>query len=445
MRKNGFLTGVLYVLLVLLVVGLAVMILLNVQVNREQQESIEEAEIAASTTPTPAPTATPEPTPTPDRVTETVTLTFAGDIVGQPGLSTDAASKSEDGEDVSYDFFDELAGVTTSLIGSDYSACTLVGTMTELGTYDEGYNLPGSMATALAGAGFQLVNAATDHILDKELDGLTDTVHTMQDEGLTVAGAYAGEQAHGAYMVPIHGVNVAFLSYTYGTGGVSVVDNTWCVDVFTTDYMTGQEQIDYDRIDADIAAVREAGADVVVCFLYWWDSTQYYTVVRQNQADMAERLFVDGVDVIIGAGVKTPQPIEVKTVERADGSKANCVACYSLSNLMSCFNDQYTNLSAAAKIEISRDAQTGETWVSGVSYRPLFMLDTDDYADYVEPSYKYRLLDAYDAIDDYDDGGETVLTELSCQAVKQGVEDLQTLLGADYDEANGGVSLEFPY
>lgn len=442
MKRNGFITGLMYVLVVFLAVGLGLMILFNFQANTEQMAAIQAEEEAAAATPTPEPTATPEPTPTPTRVTETVTLAFAGDLVGQPGLSTDAAGG--DGEDVTYDFFDEIAGVTNSLSGADFAACTLVGTMAEEGPYDEGYHLPTSMATALAGVGFQLVNAATDHILDRELNGLVDTVHALQDEGLMVAGAYAAQQAHGAYMTDVHGVNVAVLSYTYGTGGVSIVDNSWCVDVFTTDYMTDQAQVDYARIDGDIQAVRDAGADIVVCFLYWWDSTQYYTVTRQNQTDVADHLFESGADIIIGGGVKTPQPIETRVVERADGTKANCVACYSLSNLMSCFNDRYTNLSATARIEISRDTDTGDIWISGVSYVPLFMLDTDDYEDYEDPGYKYRLLDAYDAIEAYDTGFGTV-SEQTYDAIVTGVEDLQSLLGAEYDTENGGVVLEYPY
>ena len=209
-------------------------------------------------------------------------------------------------------------------------------------------------------------------------------------------------------------------------------------------YVLAFPSIDFGEFDADIAAVREAGADIVVCYLYWWDSTQYYTVTRQNQTDVVEHLFENGVDILIGGGVKTPQPIETRVVERADGSKANCVACYSLSNLMSCFNDRYTNLSATARIEVSRDTDTGETWVSGVSYVPLFMLDTDDYEDYEDPGYKYRLLDAYDAIEGFETGFGTV-SEQTYDAIVTGVADLQTLLGADYDVENGGVILEYPY
>ena len=441
-RQNGFATGVMYVLLVFLAVALAIVIFFNYQANTEQMAAIEAEKIALAATPTPEPTATPEPTPTPNRITENVTLAFAGDLVGQPGLTTDAASGS--GDDVSYDFFDELAGVVPSLSGVDFAACTLVGTIVENGAYDTGYNMPPTIATALAGSGFQVVNAATDRILELGFDGLSETVTTLQSEGLVPVGAYSAQQNHGAFMADIHGVNVALLSYTCGTGGVSAADRSWCVDIMTQDYMTEQAVVDYDRIDADIAAVREAGADIVVCFCYWWDSTQYYTVVRQNQADVAEHLFSQGVDIIIGCGVKTPQPIETRVVERADGTKANCVACYSLSNLMSCFNDRYTNLSATAKITVSRDTDTGECWVSGVSYDPLFMLDTDDYADYTEPGYKYRLLDAYDAIESYEEGGSSI-SELTYDAITAGVADLQSLLGEEYDSANGGVTIDYPY
>ena len=448
MRQNGFGTGLAYVVLVFLAVGLAILIFFNYQANTEQMEAIEAAEIAAATTPTPEPTTTPEPTPTPNRVVDTVTLAFAGDLVAQPGLTTDAAfvSDGDDGEDEkSYDYFDELAGVVPSLTGVDFAACTLVGVISDGGTYDSGYTMPAAIATALVGSGFQVVNAATDHILDLGFDGLEETARTIQSEGLIPVGIYATELSHGAFMADIHGVSVALLSYTCGTGGVSVAERPWCVDVMTQDYMTDQQTVDYGRIDSDIAAVKAAGADIVVCFAYWWDSTQYYTVVRPNQQEVVDHLFTQGVDIVIGGGVKTPQPIETRVVERADGSKANCVACYSLSNLMSCFNDRYTNLSAMAKISVSRDTDTGECWISGVSYDPLFMLDTDDYEDYDEPGWKFRLLDAYDSLEAYEEGDSSVVSELAYQAIGQGVSDLQELLGAEYDIENGGVELEYPY
>ena len=431
-----------YVALVFLAVGLAILIFFNYQINTEQMAEREAEAIAASVTPTPEPTATPAPTAIPERNTETVVLAFAGDIVGQPGLTTDA--EAYDGSVASYDYSSELEGVASSLRDADLAACTLVGTLSERGPFGEGYRMSSEMTAALAGVGFQVVNAATDHILDDGLDGLLETTEALYLGGLVSVGAYRSEQTHGIFMAQVRDVNIAVLSYTYGTGGVSVADNSWCVDILTQDYMTGQETVDYDRIDGDIATAKENGADIVVCFVYWWDNTQYYTAPRDNQQAVAEHMFENGVDIVIGSGVKTPQPIETRVVERADGTNANCVVCYSLSNLMSCFNDMYTNLSATARISISRDVDSGEVWISGVSYVPLFMLDTEDYEDYTSPSYRYRVLDAYEAMSGYEAGG-TEVSELAYQAIGEGVEALRTLLGAQYDSASGGAQLAFPY
>lgn len=443
MRGNGFLTSVLYVVMVFLLVGLAVLIFFNYQANTQQMEELAAAEAAAAVTPTPPPTATPAPTPEPQRNTDTVTLAFAGDVVGQAGLTTDAQNTSEDGE-TSYDYSLQLAGVTDILSGAELSACTLVSTLAETGDYDS-YHMSASFANALVASGFRVVNAATDHILDYGLDGLMETVSILNGAGLQTVGAYPSELSHGLFIANAGDLKVAFLSYTYGTGGNSAANNPWCVDILTTDYMTEQVTVDYERIDADIAAVKEAGADLVVCYVYWWDNTQYYTNPRDNQIEVADYLTQNGVDILIGGGVKAPQPIEVKTVERADGTKANTVVCYSLSNLMSCFQDKYTNLSAVAKIEVSRDVDTGDVWISGVSYDPLFMLDTEDNGAYGEEDERYWVLDAYGALAAYEEQQEGAVTPEAYEAISTGIADLQSILGAEYDGENGGVEIGYPY
>ncbi len=432
-----------YVLLVFLAVGFALLLYFNYQANREQMAAIHAAEEAASVTPTPPPTETPAPTAEPTRNAETFTLAFAGDLLGQAGLTTDVETTGDDGS-VSYDYGQELAGVQSALEGAKISACTLVSTVTDQGGYDA-YRMPAAVASALSGAGFQIVNAATDHILDYELTGLTDTWRILSGAGITPAGIYASGESRALPVATVNGVKVAYLSYTYGTRGTSVADNSWCVDILTEDYMTGQSTLDYARIDADIAAVKQAGADVIVCFVYWWEDTQYFTEPRDKQVQAVDYLCQKGVDVLIGGGVKCPQPIETRTVEREDGSLANCVICYSLSNLMSAFNDQYTNISAAVQVEVSRDADDGSVWVSGVTAYPLFMLDTDDYSDYDEPGFKYRLLDARSAAADYEAGAQTPLSAEAYGALTTGVTDLETLMGAEYFVQNGGVALSYPY
>lgn len=444
MRGDGFISNLLSILMILLVVGLALMIFFNYQANTQQMEEIAAAEAAAATTPTPPPTSTPEPTPEPERNTETVTLAFTGDIVGQAGLTTDAQQKGEDGS-VSYDYSLQLDGVADILSKADLASGTLVGTLAAEGDYGA-YHLNAELANAMAGVGFQVVNAATDRILNYGVDGLVETVSILNGAGLQTIGAYTSQLSHGLFLANVGDLKVAFLSYTYGTDGVSVASDSWCVDILTTDYMSDQVTVDYDRIDSDIAAVKQAGADLVVCYVYWWNNDQYYyDAPRNNQVEVAEYLTENGVDIVVGAGVKVPQPIEVKTVEREDGTKANTVICYSLSNLMSCFGDQYTNLSAIVSVEVSRDRDTGDVWVSGVSYDPMFMLDTEDHGEYGEEEDRFWALDAYGALEDYESDGERKVTEETYEAIQTGIADLQTILGAEYDSANGGVSLSYPY
>ena len=396
MKQNGLGTGIMYVLLILLLIGLGFLLFFNFEANREQQQAIEDALAAESVTPTPPPTETPVPTAEPTRSAQTVTLAFAGDVVGQAGLTTAAQGEGE-----SYDFGVELAGVQPSLSEADLAACTLVSTLTNDGGYDA-YRMPGAMAAGLKSAGFDLVNAATDHLLDRGLTGLVDTVDLLQRSGLGVTGAYSSSSGRHLPMV----------------------------------------EVDYAKIDWDSAAVRDAGADVVVCFLYWWDSAQYYTEPRAQQTEVADSLCERGVDIVVGGGVKVPQPIEVRTVDRGD-RKANCVVCYSLSNLMSCFNDANTNISAVVDVTISKDTDTGEVWISGVEGRPLFMLDTDDYDDAGSAAGRYMVLDGRQTVSAFDQG----LSGYSQQvydAVKAGMDEVAAVMGEEFF-AEGGETLSFPY
>ena len=56
-----------------------------------------------------------------------------------------------------------------------------------------------------------------------------------------------------------------------------------------------------------------------------------------------------------------PQPMETRTVALEDGGERTGFVCYSLGNLLSCQNDEYTDISAILNIELTRDDESGET------------------------------------------------------------------------------------
>lgn len=455
-----------YIILVFLVVGLGVLLFLNVMANKELAQQRAE-EIAASVIPaTPVPTPEAAPTPTPARNTEDILLTFAGDVVGQMGLTSQARYEIESDEDededaeaagpeYAYDYTEELAQVAASLDEADFASCTLASVLMDAEEYDS-YIMPAIFAETLADVGFDMVNTATEHVLEHGLEGLNATVTAIEENGMVNLGSAADaarfNENGGIYTKVINGVTFAFMSYTAGTGGMSAADYPHAVNILTTDYMSGQSAVDYDRLTADLAKAKDMGANVIVCYLYWWPNANYYTDVREDEKAVVDFLCQNGADIIIGGGVKVPQPIELRKVATENGYK-NCVVAYSLGSLVSCLNDNYTNLSAILDVRLKRDVDNGEIWISHVSYRPMFMLDTDDYSDVSEAPYKYRLYDLYSTMARYEavnEGAEDADPEslaADCitlevyNAMRDGAVSLQSILGADFDEANGGVDV----
>lgn len=452
-----------YVILVFLLVALGVLTLMNIMANQDLAER-EAAEFAAENLPaTPLPTAEPTPTPEVIRNTEDILLSFAGDIVGQVGLTTQARVEIQAGDPAAgvepvydYDYYEQMQAVAPLVSGADVALCTLVSCLAEAESYDS-YLMNPILAQNLADLGFDMVNTGTERLLDRELEGLGITVSALEEAGLVNLGTSAEESRFeengGIATKVINGVTFAFLSYTAGTNGMSAADYPYAINILTTDYMSGQSSVDYDRLDTDLARAKEMGADVIVCQLYWWPTASYYTDVRDDQAAVADYLCAGGADIIIGSGTKVPQAIELKKVQRADGSYSDCVVAYSLGNLVSCLNDNYTNLSVVLDVELKRDVDNGEVWISHVSYRPLFMLDTDDQPDVSEAGYKYRLFDLYDTLERYDavntgeDGADPEALAADCitmgvyEAMKAGAESLQTIMGAEFDAVNGGVDV----
>lgn len=71
--------------------------------------------------------------------------------------------------------------------------------------------------------------------------------------------------------------------------------------------------------------------------------------------------------------------------------------------MLSCQNDEYTDISALVNIQLTKDTDTGEVWISDVSYKPIYMADLYDYGinDY---GWHYRMVDLHAAINSYESG-----------------------------------------
>lgn len=356
--------------------------------------------------PTPTPTAQPtaEPTPTPEPVPEeTVSATIAvgGDVVMHTGLNTEARSGD------TYDYSPIFGIIADDIAGADYSVCSLVTTFAG-GTDYSSYPLfrsPDSLAASLKGVGFDLVNTATSHALDSYKAGLDSTLDVLDAAGLAHVGTYRSQEerdaAGGITTVELNGISVAFLSYTCDTNSIPAAGFEYAVNCCTTDYLSGAKTVNYDLIAKDMAAAREGGADIIFVFMSW--GNELASVPDELQNTLADYLFKQGADIIIGGHTRVPQPMEMREVTDIDGNTKTGYICYSLGNFISCQNDAYTNISAIVNIQLSKGVDSGKAWISDVGYEPIYMVDLYDYGinDY---GWHYRLANLHAAIDAYDAG-----------------------------------------
>ena len=389
------------------------------------------ASAAATTGSEPSAQPTAEPSGEPADVT-TATIAVGGDIVMHTGLNSEAQTES------GYDYT-PIFGVLPDLVSdADYAVCSLVTTLVAEGSAYTAYPLfrsPTAIASAISSVGFDLVNTATSHLADAWKDGIDYTLDTLDAAGLALVGTYRTEaertESGNRTMVDINGISVAFLAYTCDTNSVPVSGFEYAASICATDYLSGGTEIDYELMDGDIAAAREAGADLVFVFMSW--GSELSTEPSDLQYEITDSLIASGADVIIGGHCRVPQPMEMRTVQLDDGTERSAFVCYSLGNLLSCQNDQYTDISAILNLEISKDNSTGETSVTGVSYRPIYMADLYDYGinDY---DWHYRVVDLHNAIAAWESGSDWgFMTEDIYNAMVTALDAAYELFGAEYD------------
>lgn len=377
---------------------------------------------------TPAPVSTPEstPEPTPEPTPSSVTLTLAGDLVMHTPLNDEALTP--EGE---YDYAPIFEDVAHYVADADWALCCFEGAFTGDGKWT-GYPLfhaPDGLAYSLKEIGFDQVNMASNHAMDAWHEGIVRTLDVLDDAGLEHVGAYRTQaerdENNGILVEELNGISIAFLNYTYGTNGIPVDGVEYGLNVYTTDYMTYCSKVDYDMLDADMAAARALDTDIIAVSVHW--GGEYVTGATQRQQELADYFFAEGADLIIGGHPHVPEPMELREITNADGSTRTGFVCYCLGNLLSAQTKPYTDLTAMVQLELTKDPATGETEISGCEYIPMIMLNLADYG----VTRGRRLWDIRAAMADYEAGNDRggVITPALYAALGEALADCERIFG----------------
>ena len=166
---------------------------------------------------------------------DAVSLLAVGDNIVQTGMLAEA----RDPVTGSYDFSPLYENVTDLVSSADVAAVCqetpLVSDEADVSGEFPTYGTPSSIGDALAGAGFDVIEGATNHAGDKGAAGIEGTIAFWRDNypDVQLIGLNASEDECGEVgYKDVGGIRLALLDYSYGLNDASVLDATdaWRVD-----------------------------------------------------------------------------------------------------------------------------------------------------------------------------------------------------------------------
>lgn len=261
-----------------------------------------------------------------------VTLMALGDnLIHMPIVNqgTDAAGNRN------YDFlFEDISGylehADVKMINQE---SVMAGNELGLSAYPV-FNSPTEIGDAIADAGFNVVLQASNHSMDKGLDGLYSTIDFWEEEHpeITLAGVTGEDQETEIPILEVEGITFAILNYAYAPNNDTIYPSIRGHLNILSDYDADTGKVHVNRLNPQVLEdIKEAekSADVVVVCPHW--GNEYWTEIADYQRTFAQQMTEAGADVIIGTHPHVVEPVE--WIQSENGNESICY--YSLGNYVS--------------------------------------------------------------------------------------------------------------
>ena len=220
----------------------------------------------------------------------TVTIRSIGDILVHSDVYTTART------DTGFDFSRMFEPVSEYMQDADITTANMevpvAGEEFGLSGYPQ-FNAPPEIIDALAGAGVDIVNNATNHSMDRGGGGVVASTGNMRERGMLYTGSYASEHDKSVpRIIEANGITVGFLGFTYGTNGLPVEQEHFA------------SLID-DTLAAQVAAL-DSQVDVAVVMLHMGD--EYAPLPNEFQEETATAALDAGADLVLGGHPHVVEP-----------------------------------------------------------------------------------------------------------------------------------------
>lgn len=337
-----------------------------------------------------------------------VSMSVIGDIMCHNSQYNDAYKNGE--YDFSYVFDDIKEHIETADLAIGNLETTFAGKDRGYASYPT-FNTPEILAQDLKELGIDVVSTANNHSLDTGYKGIESTIDYLDEAGILHTGTYKSvEDQENIVIKEVNGLKFAFLAYTYGTNGIPVPSGReYCINL-----------IDKELIKRHLDLAKNLKPDVICVNMHW--GIEYQNSPNAEQEELANFLFENGVDIILGSHPHVLQKMESKEILLSNGELKNGFVIYSLGNFMSGQTKANTRNSIILKLDIIKEGSTGNLRFENIDYIPIYT--------YTYPNFKnYKVLDIRKAIQNYEDGTNTLISRNTYDLLNKELEHVNYTVG----------------
>ena len=285
-----------------------------------------------------------------------VTMLSVGDNLIHDGIYKQAQKRAGQGN---YDFsfcYSRIKPIVESVDVATINQETIVAKSYPPSGYPM-FNSPLALGEEVCKTGFDVVNLANNHMLDKGAKGLLEAIDFWTSQkGVVMTGAYRDkENLQEIQYIERNGMKIGLVGVTQYLNGLSLPKDSPLQIILTSDEATIESKIKKAK----------AVCDAVLVNAHW--GTEYNTTPTPDQEKLAQKMADWGADVIIGHHPHVLQP--VTWLDRKDGGRTLCV--YSLGNFISQQNTGARVIGGMLHYTLQRQTDGGGVTVEDVYFEPV--------------------------------------------------------------------------
>ena len=359
---------------------------------------------------------------TEEKPIEDITISSVGNILFHGDQLRGAKNNGEYNFSPSFeyikDYIDKDLGIgvlETTFLGRNYSG------------YPQ-FITPDSALDSIKETGIDVVNYATNHIIDSGSEGFNRTIDITKEKNLDIIGVRETKNDKKYLIKDVGDYKIGMISYGFETpkkNGVRTINSMTIPSsisglINTVNY--GELNSFYADVEENILDMKNNGAQFIIVGVHWGE--EYNTYASNIQKNMANQLSELDIDIILGGHPHVIQPYE--TIVNSNGEKV--FVAYSQGNFLS--NQCYERLGDARTEDgIIINFNIGYNENEEVVLKEYEVIPTWVHRKYNSNGlYSHKIIPVQDALNNLE---EYNLTETEEVRLNRSLESTTSILGDD--------------